>query len=361
MRNKQIRRLLLLFIIIIAMAIFLKRNWNWVYTIEPEWQKNVEYDLDEIHILSSNRMVLWDGDTLEFLDKKGETVETVDRTGEGQVAYFGDSKVLLFDGDLRKVTVFDEEGVEEISYTVEGELFAATEQNGNVLLHVKKEKGEILYLGDRSGGLEILFETDHNILDYEVENSNSFIVSELSNEAGGYKTTLYKNTGEFEKEEFSREVSMEIGFFEGKEVMVTEKNLYLIDGEEIQSVEIPLMSDVYFGKSKIYLLHSGILTIYNKKLEEIENEAIAANVNQIENMENSIYVHGNNEGIGNPLSPRAFHFRLEENAKIWEMGDNILMTFSDRKVKAYTFHKKMWNHGKEIQLPRFKEGENKID
>lgn len=358
MRKKQFRRRGLLLIIILLIVFFLKSKWQWAYEVVPEWQVPLETNIDKIAILNNKTSVTWNGDSLVFYNKKGKVIGEVDRTGEGQEAYFGHDKVMLYDLDLRKVAVFDSQGRELSSYNVEGEVFSVTEQNGNILIHTKSDQGEILYLGDSAGGLEILFETEHFILGYEVENPKKFAISELSNEASGYRTTLYWNDNGLKKEEFLNEVSMFLDFHGKDLLMVTEKMLYLVNSEEVKEVEIPIMSDIVEDKSGIYLLHSGILTKYDDDLKEEKQMVMTANVEDLQKMDSMLVASGKGELIGNLMGLREFHIRLDQKEEFWELKEDRLLSYGENKLSMYRFKKKFLGNDEEIMIPEFKK-ENK--
>lgn len=355
MDTKRFRRYLLLFFIILLIGFFLKNNWQWAYSVEASWRKPLDLDIEKLAVLDKGVSVTWNGDSLFFYDKNGKVINEVDRTGEGQVAYFGENVAFLYDFDLKKVAVFDSKGKEIASYVVEGEVFSVEQQNGNILIFTKQDRGEILYLGDKAGGLAVLFQTDHFIVDYYVKNTNEFTVSELSNEASGYKTTLYWKEGDLKKEEFPNQVSMEIGYFNKSILMATEKSLFLVTSKEVKEVEIPLLSDIYFDDSGIYLLHSGILSKYNKNLEKVEQRVMTANVTNLDGMNGSIMAQGNGEIIGNLMGSREFRVSLEKNLKLWDLKDGVLLTYVDHQLSCYTLNRKIFGVGEDPITPKFEE------
>lgn len=355
MMKGNYRKYILLFAIILLIGYFLKKNWQWAYDLKPAWSKKVSMDVENMAILEGGTLVTWDGDVLNYYDKKGEVKYKVDRTAEGQEAYFGHSKVILYDMDLKKLAVFDEKAKEVVSYSVEGEVFSIDEQNGNILIFTKQDQGEILYMGDSSGGLESIFQTDHFILDFNVVNSKKYAVSELSNEASGYKTVLYWKEGDLKKEEFPNEVAMEIGYYGDSVIMATEKNLFSVNSEEVLETEIPLISDIYLDRSGIYLLHSGFLSKYNKKLERVKHGVVAANVFNLDQMDGSVMAVGNGELLGNIMGPREFQVQLDRNIKLWDIRDGWLLTYGDQELKAYSFKKKIFSSNEGPIVPKFEE------
>lgn len=359
MQKKSFKRKLVLFFIILLIGFFLKKNWQWAYEIKPSWEAKVNIDLEDLGILDGGTLVTWDGDVLAFYDKKGKVDHEVDRTAEGQEAYIGHSRVALYDGDLKKVTVFNSRGEETVSYSVEGEVFSVEEQNGNILIFTKQDRGEILYMGDQSGGLEALFQTDHFILDYCVWDSNKYTVAELSNEASGYKTNLYWKEGDLKKEEFPNQVAMEVGYYGDSVLMATEKTLFSVNKDKVLEVEIPLISDIYFNKSGIYLLHSGILSKYNKKLEKVDQGVMTANVNRLDEVKGSLVATGNGELVGNLMGSREFHVQMDRNLKLLKVKDGYMVTYGKEGLRAYDFHRKIFSsHEGPIVL---KEKEEKKD
>ncbi|MDO5037573.1 MAG: DUF5711 family protein [Tissierellia bacterium] len=341
MEKKRRRRFLVLLIIIGVCFIFFKRSMSLPREVQPLWEKTLEGDVEEMGILAGDSLVLWNGNILSFYDKKGQLMVEQDHSLERLKAYFGQEWVYLYDKDLKRIYTYSKKGQPGKTLTVPGDLFALKEQNGRALLHIRQENGEVLYMADSQGALLSLFETEHFILDYEVAADDDFVVAELSNQASGYRTTLFKNDGDFSREEFPMEVAMALGRHKNQVYMLTEKKLYALGEGQIQSVEVPLVSDVLMKEDGIYLLHSGILSKYNFKLDLAKKEVVPANVLKLQDLGQAVYSYGQADMVGNLLGPWEFSVRFPQTADRVLLSKDLLIRCQGRKIYAYGLKRRL--------------------
>lgn len=354
MKRQGIQRWIFPIIIIIIVAVFLKKNFALPREIVPRFSIPLETNVDELGLMDNDNIVTWDGDLLMYYNKHGEFIESQDHTSEGLEVFFGKEKVYLFDETLKKVYIYSNSGKEEPAFFVPGEVFNITSQHGNVIVHIKQGRGESLYLLEGGGGLKPIFETEHFILDYDVLSKHKFAVSELSSQASGYKTTVFYKEHEMLKEEFQSEVSMDLAYIEDNLYMVTEKKLYKFNPEELKFVDIPLISDVQMDKSGIHLLHSGVYSKYNLKLEEVHKEVVPGNVNRLDRLfKDKVYGSGQTDIVGNLGLENEFYIRLPLRAEHLILQEDQVILFGEDQLQAYDLKLTLPFREDEIQEPQF--------
>ncbi|MDO5301532.1 MAG: hypothetical protein Q4E76_03430 [Tissierellia bacterium] len=341
-------------LILILGGLVFQKTWQWTYTVSPAFHLEGVNAFSGVAIVDG-RVATYDGDILTFYTAKGREVGRVDRTGEGQEAFFGEKHAILFDRDLSKISVFDSWGKEVADYPIQGELFSALERDGELIFEVRQGDSEILYSTRPGGNLQIIFETRDYLLDYAQSKGGSWLAATLSNEAGGYKTSIYEDNETGQREDFPMEVAMELAFIGRDGYMATEKNLRKLGKENLRR-EIPLFTDMEVTSEGIHLLHSGLLTHYNKNLEETKEVVLSGNVTQLKEMNGTLFAYGQRDLVGNPYGPRTFTVHLKGRYPQWAMEDGILATVTENHLYVYTM--KTSFSAPEVQDVAFEEENN---
>lgn len=296
-----------------------------------------ESDLEDAEILG-DRVVFWDGDYLVSMDFKGKIREKVDHVRESLTAFFTEEGVFLYDGDLNKLYRYDKEAKLRTVTEPEEGLYNVSATEGTVVLHIKSDQGEALYQLKGNGDTEEFFRTDNFILSYDVvDPRGKFLVTELSTSAAGYKSTLYVKDGEMKKYDFPSEVIMDAAFT-GKDVsFITEKNGYRISGKETIQKEIPIPGAVLFKDEETYLIHSGILSRYDRNWEEDEEKKIvlAANLDRLVENEGYLYGIGKGDIGGQLMTPGEFYLRLGAQMDGTRLKKDHALTFRDHELWLY--------------------------
>lgn len=301
----------------------LKKHINW------------ETEIEDARIIG-NRILFWDGDYLVSLDTEGTVKEQVDRMKENLTPFFTENYCFLYDEEMNKLYQYDGKGSPGFTSEIEGELYAVKEQNGNIILHCKGEEGETLYTLNGRGEPESFFKTDNFILSFDVvDPSNDYMVTELSTSAGGYKSTVYIKDGEMKKYDYPSEVIM-AAKKEGQDVyLLTEKTLYRMTDSETLQREVPLATAFLVDDGETYLLHSGILTSYNKDLEEGEKIVLAANLDRLQKDEGYLYGTGKGDIGGQLMTEGEFYTRLGPQMEDTRLSGDHVITRRENELWIY--------------------------
>ncbi|MDY3118667.1 MAG: hypothetical protein SOW18_03920 [Peptoniphilus sp.] len=342
--SKWKKRIVLFLIIIIAAFAGIKGKSLLSYRAETLFRTKTEQEITDLSILKGGVLATFDGDHLFFYNKnKGKVA--VDRLGEGQKAFFGESDAMLYDADVDKVTVFGEDGKEKAVYHLEGSLFNAQVQEGTRIFHCRYDDGEKLFVASDGGSLSEVFQTKNYILDYRFDSPKSFVVTELSNAANGYKTTVYVEKGKadrgaMETTEFPIEVAMHtvVGKYP---IISTEKHLYGLD-KELITESTPILSDIALVNNRLYSLHSGLLSVYDGHLKEKRHYVMEANVDRLAVVGESLFAYGSREVLSQPTSKQPFHMRFDDNQEKLLLKDGYMAAYEHKhlafyKLKAHLF------------------------
>ena len=117
---------------------------------------------------------------------------------------------------------------------------------------------------------------------------------------------------------------------------LTNENIYryLTNGEFYVS-EVPNISDIAVDGRNTYLLHSGILSKFNFKLEETDKKIIAANVDKIDLVSDSLYVHGPSDIGGEIGRAGEFYKRLGYSIEKIEIEGLTIGMLRDNELNLY--------------------------
>ncbi|MDO5713096.1 MAG: hypothetical protein Q4Q07_01570 [Tissierellia bacterium] len=303
-------------------------------TTELKKQITWETDIEKAKIIK-DRILFWDGDYLVSLDTDGVVKDKVDHMKENLVPFFTEQYCFLYDSQMNKLYQYDGKATLKNTMDIEGELYNVLEQEGNIILHCKREEGEILYALTGKGELDGFFKTEDFILSFDVKNPfDDYVVSELSTSAAGYKSRVYVKKGDLKKYDYPSEVIMAVS--KDKDIYVlTEKTLYRLTGTETIKKEVPLTTAILVHKDKIYLLHSGILSTYNKDLKEEDKKVLAANLDQLMWINGSLYGKGKGDLGGQLLTESEFYAKLGPQMEEMDISGDFVI--SKREHELFIF------------------------
>ncbi|MDD7362612.1 MAG: hypothetical protein SPI65_05365 [Peptoniphilus sp.] len=350
--NKQTRRFLLFLCIIVAVALGIKKISVFSYKAKLMYSVKAKHEITDMDLLKGGELATFDGDRLVFYRGGAKDKKVVDRMGEGQKVFFGEKDAMLYDPNIKKLTVFTPDGRERQSYYVDGELFSAEVQRGVRILHCRYKDGEKLFIASDGGKMTSVFETKNYILDYRFDSAKQFVVTELSNTANGYETTVYVDDGQtdqarMENTEFPMEVAMRI-VKTGYPVVVTEKHIYGID-DELKTQTTSIISDIVAHNGKIYTLHSGILSVYDGALNENKRYVMEANVDRLASMKQGLFAYGNREILGRPHTDRPYHIRFSAGQEKLFIKDGYIVAYQHKRIGVYKLKLDLFGKSSRIQ------------
>lgn len=290
----------------------------------------------DFHV-SSQSIMIWDNKTIYFCDKNGDLFKKINRKEENLQVFFTNNYAFLYDQDLKKLYEYSELGEHINTIKMPSEVFNIQYQNKNIIIHTKDKDTEYLYNLKSDGAVEEVYKTDNYILTYDIlEPKINYAVAEIKTSANGYKNVF---TSVINKEKKVKEISSEVALYANStkkdSTFVTDKTIYKYTTDEKITREIPNVTDVISDKNNIYLLHSGIISKYNKNLEEKEKFILAANVEKLTKVSSSIYVFGKND-IGGEIGTRnEFYTKLGTSVEKVEINGLTVAALKEGKVTVF--------------------------
>lgn len=331
MKKKRRRSLLVLVLALgLGLSLYFFKPGTSKKIAKLQFHKEVKEDIVNAGPLGQN-VVLWDGDFLSIYDQEGKRKARVDRSRENLKLFIGRDQVYFYRPGDQNLEILDKNGRNEVDLTLEEGIFQVQEEEGQTLVHCKGENYETLYLVQGKDLVQI-FKTDNFILHFHVLGPEDFAVSELSTSAAGYKTRLYIKNQKMESMDFPNQVS--IGLFKDKDrvYLATEQKLIAVKDGESQEVDIPLASGLVYKKGKIYLLHSGIISSYNKKLEEEKKDILSMNAEDFFDNEGSLYATAGGEVAGNLTTKGAFYQALGKEMDKTKVQGDLVVSYQNRQI-----------------------------
>ena len=329
----------LIAIIVISALIFIFINrgrLNHNKEIKKELTIGITDSAKDFHISSQSTM-LWDDKTLYFCDKSGEPFKKITRKEENLTVFFTNNYAFIYDPDIKKLYEYSELGEHLNTIKVPAEVFNVEYQNKNIIIHAKRNGTEYLYNLKTDGSLNEAYKTDNYILTYDIEEpKKNYAVTEITTSANGYKNILtYAIDGEKKTKEALSEVGLFVCSNKKSTTLITDKNIYKFTKDENITKKVPNISDVISDGNNLYLLHSGIISKYNKNLEETEKYILAANVEKIIKVSNSLYAYGKND-IGGEIGTRnEFYTRLGSSVEKVEINGLTIAALKEGRVSIY--------------------------
>ena len=297
---------------------------------------NTGTSIEDFH-LTSKSILLWGDNTLFICDKDGNISKKIQRDDDKLTCIFVNKYTFLYDKDLKKVYQYSEFGELLNTIIVPGQILHISYENANIVFHIFDKDKEVLYILSNDNSLSEFYSTSNQILVHDIVDRNNFAVGELQISGNGYKSILnMTHGGKNIMKTINSEVLMFVKNSDKSTLFLSNKNLYryLNDGE-FYSSEVPNISDVIVDGKITYLLHSGILSKFNYKLEEVDKKIIAANVDKIEMVSNSIYVYGPSD-IGGEIGRKGeFYTRLGYSIDKIEIEGLTIGMLRDNELNLY--------------------------
>ncbi|WP_071027962.1 hypothetical protein [Peptoniphilus raoultii] len=347
MKIKKNHLLMIIFLLILFIYIIGNRsNFTKTRTIERIKGMNTQSPIEDFHITNKS-VFLWGNNTLYLCDKEGNILKKIERDDDKLQNYFINNYAFLYEEDLKRVYQYSEYGELLNTIVVPGKILNISYENSNTVFHIEDKDKEILYVLGNDNSLSELYSTGNRILAHNLIDKNNFAVGEMQISANGYKSLLnLSKKGVNEQKTLNNEVVMFIKAEGNSFLALTNENLYrYIDKENFYTAKIPNITDIAVNGKITYLLHSGILSKYNYKLEETEKKIIAANVNKIKLISGSVYVLGPSDIGGEIGKGGEFYRRLGYSIEKIEIEGLTIGLLKDNELNLYRITNKRISEG----------------
>ncbi|WP_051259817.1 hypothetical protein [Peptoniphilus mikwangii] len=337
MFKKYIKIILLIIVFVLLVFLFLTKSSLFSNKdIVFDRSVNVTDSASDFHI-STNGLMIFDGKTMYICDKNANLIKSVSSKNRELKVFFANNYGFLYDEDVKKLYEYNETGELVNTLKLDEYLYNISYKNKNIILHFKGDNQESLKILKSDGKLYDLYSTSNYILAYDVYGSGAYYaIAEFKIEATGHQNivTIVKN-GNKKVNSYSSEITLFLSQSKNRTVMVTDKKMYIFLKDNKQSIEIPNISDILIADRNIYLLHSNIISKYNLNLKEKSKTILAANVDRLEKVSNSIYAYGDSDIGGDLGKAGQFYKRLGTSVDKIEISGIKIGTMKDGKISLY--------------------------
>ncbi|RVU55068.1 hypothetical protein [Anaerosphaera multitolerans] len=335
MAQKYFKPILIGVVALIVLFLFVNRATNQEKEIIEDKTLDITENAKDFH-LSTNGMMIFDGKKLYFCDKNFDFLKSVSSKDRELEVFFDNNYAFLYDADLKKVFEYKDTGELLNTITLDENLYNVKYLNKNIVFHMKGDGDEVLSILRSDGSLEEIYRSSNAIMSFDVYDESTFAVAELELDATGYKSILNaRGYNNLSTEEFNSEGALCVFTTKNEVLMVTDKNMYVFGNDETKHIEVPNVTDVLIKERSIYLLHSGILSKYNFNLEEQSKQVLAANVNHLAQIANSVYAYGNSD-IGGDLGKKSqFYKRLGFSADEIKIFGVTIGTLKNGRIRTF--------------------------
>lgn len=293
-----------------------------------EYINNVKTEEDEMTNLYNERILNWNGKSLSVLSLDGVPLISKDFQFENPDILFGKEEVYIMDRSLGNIYILNENGETKEKIQTEKGIFNLKEESDKLVIHTKFEDKEgIIFLDNKGKELAKNIELK-NILTYSMdEKTSKYLISNISMEDGMETyVSIYNLEGSLEKAiSFPGEIVLFTEFIANKQLVLTNLNLYVIDGGEIIfEKQYPFIKDIKIIGGEIYILYDSNLEILNFQGEVQEKFVFPKEYNDIFVYKDLGILYGSHDILGIKKGKTVLEYEMQEEVKdIFGNGDLI--------------------------------------
>lgn len=304
---------------------------------ETVWQ-DAEIQKSE---LTNNSIVTWDNTNLKIYNLQGELINEVIGNGYYTNVYFFGDEIYVLDKQLNVLYIYNSTGELNEKIQLSGSVYSIFKKENQVYLHRKDELNnqriETITKLEGERRESPLFETNRFIINF-LEDGNTLYLSEITAENFSYKSVLnIVNRGENQILDFGNETVMDMKTAGRKLIVITNKNLYLIDGNDRQKVELNNFVDYHFENRNVVVLYDNKLVKFNDDLSVAENHEINISTSGLLSHDGSYFVYGPTDVVGFVGEDREFTKSFDAIVTSISSNDNALLVTHKYNLDLYTF------------------------
>lgn len=305
MKKYLTRRNIILAIIIIILLIGVNKYINDWLQRPVKMQEALSLwedgEIESAH-LTEDSIITWDQNKLHFYNLKGEMIEEI--VGNGyftNIYYFGD-QVAVLDKQLNVLYIYNSVGDLKEKTQLTGRVYSIFKKGDNIYLHKKDEKSserqETITKLEGDEKESPVYQTKNFIINFTID-KNELLVSEITAENYSYKTILNKvEKNDSNHLDFGNETIIDMKKYGDKIIAITNKNIYSIEGNNREKVQLDKFKDYIFEEKRIGVLYDNRLVFFNKDLIERESYDIGITNTGILVHDGGYFVYGPTDIVG---------------------------------------------------------------
>lgn len=304
---------------------------------ESLWQ-DMEIQKSE---LMSNSIITWDNSNLKIFNLEGELIEEVIGNGYFTNIYYFEDEIGVLDKQLNVLYIYTQTGDLKNKIQLTGSVYSIFNKDEEIYIHRKDELNsdriETLTKLEGDRRESPIYETNRFIINFLIEGSTTYI-SEITAENYAYKSVLnVLDKGETQVFDFGNETVLDMHKINNRLLVITNKNLYSIQGNERQRVELNNFKDYKFEKNKVVVLYGNNLVKFNGDLSVDESFDIGISTTGMLTHDGGYFVYGPTDLIGYVGENRQFIKSFDSIVNSISSNDNALLVTHKYNVELYTF------------------------
>lgn len=293
--------------------------------------------------LTSNSIVTWDSHRLRMFNLLGETTEEVIGNGFFTNIYYFEDDIGVLDKQLNILYIYNSTGDLKEKTQLTGNVYSIFKKDKDIYLHKKddltSERLETITKLEGDGRESPIYQTDKFIINFQLEGSE-LLVSKIASENYAYKSTLHvikaKNS---ETYDFGNETVLDMKKYGNKIIVVTNKNLYSIQGSKREKVELNKFKDYIFERNRIGILYNNRLVFFNENLVEREAFDLGITTTGLLVHDGGYFVYGPTDMVGYIGQKRQFKKSFDSIVYDVDSNDRTMLFTHKYNVELYGFEK----------------------
>lgn len=306
---------------------------------ESLWQ-DMEIQKSE---LMSNSITTWDNSNLKIYNLEGELIEEVIGNGYFTNIYYWEDEIGVLDKQLNVLYIYSSTGDLKNKIQLSGSVYSVFNKDGDIYIHRKdqlnSQRIETLTKLEGDRREEPIYETNRFIINFLIEGSTTYI-SEITTENYAYKSVLsILEDGETKVFDFGNETVLDMMKVSNRLMVVTNKNLYSISGNEREKIELNNFKDYEFEKNKVVVLFGNNLVKYNSDLSVDSSFEVGISSSGILKHDGGYFVYGPTDLVGYVGENRQFNKSFDSIVNSVSSNGNSILVTHKYNVELYTFEK----------------------
>ena len=294
--------------------------------------ESIEDDYD--YRFFNGEIIKYNDEGIAHLEDSHQVVLQKDFGFHEPVINFDNQYIYYADGQTGHVYILDNK-LETISqFNLDMNIFNIEETGKYIMVH-SKEDVETLYLIDNEGSIIYKNSPDGNILNYDIGNNTyGFVTLSIDREI---KSTLhlYDFQGQLDQTmDFEDEVIFKMDYIDDNILLLTDKNLYMMDRQILWSNEYSLIKNILIEDERIFLLYSNTLETLDLSGNILETLEVEENYDMIKGMEDGLILYGERD-ILIIKDEEIYRLTIDEDIESLSGHGNYLIVNSESSSNIY--------------------------
>lgn len=293
--------------------------------------------------LTSDSIITWDNTNLKIYDFQGNLIEEIIGNGYYTNVYFFDDIIYVLDKQLNVLYIYNSKGQLDSKIELSGSVYSIFKKDGEIYVHRKDELNnqrlETISKLEGQKRESPVYETNRFIINFIID-GQSLYMSEITVENYAYKSVLsIINKGQKKIFDFGNETILDMKKAGKNLLIVTNKNLYLLEGQDRKKVELHDFRDYLFEGDKVLVLYGNKLVKFNEDLSINESFDIRISSTGLLSHDGGYFVYGPTDLIGYIGENREFTKTFDSIVTSVSSNDEDLLVTTKYGVNHYTFER----------------------